>query len=206
VSVPVTERSQPRTRAAQRAERRGAILAATVRILESSGPSAITHRAVAREARVPLAATTYYFSSKDEMLAEALESLAQVEVAKLTEQAQALGERVRSPAEVAAALGAALTPDPATAEGGWLAQFEIYLEAARNPALRPAVTHWRNAFVDVAASALRAAGASEPERRAPILVAGINGILLDRLRGIGDDPERTMIDRLEELFALLLRD
>ncbi|MDX6638820.1 MAG: Tetracyclin repressor-like, C-terminal domain, partial [Solirubrobacterales bacterium] len=57
----------------------------------------------------------------------------------------------------------------------------------------------------LAETALRAAGAPDPERRAELGVAGINGILFDRVRGLGDDPEQRMLELLGELFALLLR-
>ena len=73
-------RPAPRTRAEQRAERRRAIIDAALRIIASRGLPAVTHRTVARQAGVPLAATTYYFASKNEILSEALESLAAVEV------------------------------------------------------------------------------------------------------------------------------
>ena len=52
--------------------RRAAILQATLRILGREGSAAITHRAVAEEAGVPIASTTYYFSSKEDLLKEAL--------------------------------------------------------------------------------------------------------------------------------------
>jgi TetR/AcrR family transcriptional regulator, regulator of biofilm formation and stress response len=197
-------RRAPRTRAEQRAERRRAIIDAALRIIASRGLPAVTHRTVAREAGVPLAATTYYFASKSEILSEALESLAAVEVERLEALTASVAAATPSRAELAAALGEALIPEPAEAERTWLAQFEIYVEAARNPALRPAVIRWREAFVELAASALRAIGAPDPERRAPIAVAAINGILLDRLRGVGDDAERTMAEHLDDLFALLL--
>ncbi|MGZ4481779.1 MAG: TetR/AcrR family transcriptional regulator, partial [Gaiellales bacterium] len=45
--------------------RRQAILEATLRVIRDSGVHAVTLRAVAAEAGVPLAATTYYFESKD---------------------------------------------------------------------------------------------------------------------------------------------
>jgi DNA-binding transcriptional regulator YbjK len=197
-------RRAPRTRAEQRAERRRAIIDAALRIIASRGLPGVTHRTVAREAGVPLAATTYYFASKDEILSEALESLAAVEVERLEALTATVAAATPSRAELAAALGEALIPEPADAERTWLAQFEIYVEAARNPALRPAVLRWREAFVELAASALRAIGAPDPERRAPIAVAAINGILLDRLRGVGTDPERTMAAHLDDLFVLLL--
>jgi TetR/AcrR family transcriptional regulator, regulator of biofilm formation and stress response len=187
-------------------ERRAAILEATVRLLATRGLGAVTHRAVAREARVPLAATTYYFDSKDELLAEALQVLAEAEVSRLSEVMGEIGGRIASePRKAVTVLAEALLPDGARAEQRWLAQFEIYLEAARNPALRPAIEHWRASFETLAESTLRAAGAPEPRKRAPLLVAGVNGILLDRIRGIGRDPERTMLTRFRELFELLIR-
>ena len=172
--------------------------------MASKGLPAVTHRRVAREAKVPLAATTYYFASKDEILSEALESLSAAEVERLSGLAAEIATGTKTLEEVSAALGAALIPDPDFAERTWLAQFEIYVEAARNPALRPAVQRWREAFVDLAEQSLRAVDAPDPERRAPIAVAAINGILLDRLRGVGDDPARTMATRFNDLFALLL--
>jgi TetR/AcrR family transcriptional regulator, regulator of biofilm formation and stress response len=193
-----------KSRAEQRAQRRGAIIDAALRIMASRGLPAVTHRTVAREAKVPLAATTYYFASKDEILAEALESLAAAEVERISTLTAEIGTGSKSPEDIAAALGEALLPEPEEAERRWLAQFEIYVEAARNPELRPAVKRWRQAFVDLAESSLRAVGAPDPERRAPIAIAAINGILLDRLRGVGDDPQSTMARRFNDLFALLL--
>jgi TetR/AcrR family transcriptional regulator, regulator of biofilm formation and stress response len=197
------ERADRPTRAEQRAERRGAIVDAAVRIIATRGLPALTHRAVAREAKVPLAATTYYFASKDEILREALEALAAAEVERLAELAARIRE-ISSADKLASLVAEALFPDPEDAERRWIAQFEIYLEAARDPALRPAVEHWRAAFVEVAESALRVAGAPEPEGRAELAVAGMNGLLLDRIRGIGEDPRQRLQVRLGELFTLLV--
>lgn len=194
----------PGLRSRQRAERRAAIIDAAVQIIATRGLGAVTHRAVAREAKVPLAATTYYFASKEEILREALESLSRAEVERLEKLADSIAD-LASRDEAGLALSAALVPDSQEAPRAWLAQFEIYLEAARNPALRPAVEQRRQAFVNLAETALRAAGAPDPERRAELGVAGINGILFDRVRGLGDDPEQRMLELLGELFALLLR-
>jgi TetR/AcrR family transcriptional regulator, regulator of biofilm formation and stress response len=190
-------------RSRQRAERRAAIIDAAVQIIATRGLGAVTHRAVAREAKVPLAATTYYFASKEEILKEALESLAAAEVERLEKLADQIAGL--DAAEAGVALYNALVPDPEDAPRAWMAQFEIYLEAARNPALRPAVEQRRQAFVKLAESALRAAGAPEPEKRAELGVAGLNGILFDRVRGIGDDPQQRMLQQLGELFGLLLK-
>jgi len=52
--------------------RRRAILDATLALVGREGTAAVTHRAVAAEAGVPLAATTYYFDSKEELIRDAL--------------------------------------------------------------------------------------------------------------------------------------
>ncbi len=191
-------------RSEQGAERRAAILAATVRLLVRDGLAAVTHRAVAREAEVPLAATTYYFASKDELVTEALAILVADEIQRVGERAAALGEDLASASRSAAAVAEVLFPD-ADAAAGLLAKFEVYLEAARRPGLRATAAHWQRAFSELAESALRLAGASEPERLAPLLVAGVDGLLVHRLsEGIDDLQVENLRAQLEQLFDLFL--
>ena len=52
--------------------RREAILKATLDVIAAHGTDGVTHRAVAAAAGVPLSATTYWFSSRDELLEETL--------------------------------------------------------------------------------------------------------------------------------------
>ncbi len=187
--------------------RRATILAATIRILSRDGLAAVTHRAVAREADVPLAATTYYFSSKDELVTEALAILVDEEIARLGHRALEMGEALASPGDAAAALAEVLMPDAEVA-GALLAKFEVYLEAARRPVLRATAAQWRVAFTDLAESSLRLAGAADPQRLAPVVVAGIDGILVHELsdgRPDAGDVERLRA-RLEQLFELVLAD
>ncbi len=203
----VALRARSPRRADKRAVRRATILAATIRILSRDGLAAVTHRAVAREADVPLAATTYYFSSKDELVTEALAILVDEEIARLGARALEMGEALASPGEAAAALAEVLMPDAEVA-GALLAKFEVYLEAARRPVLRATAAQWRVAFTDLAESSLRLAGAAEPARLAPIVVAGIDGILVHELsdgRPHAGDVERLRV-RLEQLFELVLSD
>ncbi len=56
-------------------ERRGAILAATVRVLAREGISAATTRKIASEAEVNQAMLGYYFGSKDELLFAVLQEM-----------------------------------------------------------------------------------------------------------------------------------
>ena len=70
--------------------RRRAILDATLALVGREGTAAVTHRAVAAEAGVPLAATTYYFSSKEDLMQGAMETLIARESANL----KAIGDLV----------------------------------------------------------------------------------------------------------------
>jgi TetR/AcrR family transcriptional regulator, regulator of biofilm formation and stress response len=190
-----------------RGERREAILGATVRLLAERGLAAVTHRAVAAEADVPLAATTYYFSSKEEMVAEALELLAAAEVERLTETAARLGARIGSPEDAAAEVVETLFPGGEEAEKALIAKYEVLVEAARRPALRPAVAQLASALRSLGEAVLRAGGGPEPERRAWILVAGAHGILIEAIgSGRADRDRDELVGRFRELFALLLTD
>jgi TetR/AcrR family transcriptional regulator, regulator of biofilm formation and stress response len=194
-----------RRRPAQGGERRAAILEATVRVLVRNGLAGVTHRAVAREAGVPLAATTYYFSSKEELLAEALALMVDDEISRLGRRAAEMGEGLSSPADSAAALAEVLLPD-ADAARALLAKFEVYLEAGRRPSLREPAAHWQDALADLATMTLAAGGATDPERLAPVIIAGIDGIIVHELsRGItGDGDVARLRSKLEQLFELVL--
>lgn len=68
-----TNQIQYRGRKTSRAgseQRRRAILEAALRIVVSDGVRAIRHRSVAKEADVPLAATTYYFKDIQELIGD----------------------------------------------------------------------------------------------------------------------------------------
>jgi DNA-binding transcriptional regulator YbjK len=191
-------------RSEQGAERRAAILAATVQLLVREGLAAVTHRAVAREAGVPLAATTYYFDSKDELVGEALAILVADEITRVSERAAELGDDISSPSRSAAAVAEVLFPD-AEAAGGLLAKFEVYLEAARRPGLRATAAHWQSEFTKLSEGALSLAGASDPKRLAPLLIAAVDGMLVHRLsEGIDHLEVGHLRAQLEQLFQLVL--
>ena len=58
-------------------ERRRRILEATLRIIARDGIRGVRHRAVAQEADVPLAATTYYFKDIDDLITDAFNLFAE---------------------------------------------------------------------------------------------------------------------------------
>jgi TetR/AcrR family transcriptional regulator, regulator of biofilm formation and stress response len=156
--------------------RREALLRATIELLGETGAKSITHRRVAERAGLPLASTTYYFRSVHELVEEALKLHVAERVAELQGLAAlALGASATDIAErLAEVLVAAPTPI-------LVAQYQMYLEAGRNPSLQPAVAEALSAFEGLAASVLAALGARDPQPAAEAFVALLDGFALHRL-------------------------
>src|ERR1700742_5090263 len=125
-----------RTREARGERRRQAILEAALQLIGERGVSATTHRAVAERAGVPVAATTYYFESLDELLDEALLLFVREEAERLTALSARLEGRQLAPADIARLLVAELRTSQGEGVPAAVGQFELYLEAARRPGLR----------------------------------------------------------------------
>ena len=81
--MPVTEPryglrvTTPLRRQPRGAARRDAIVEAAAALVVEAGPSTLTHRTIAQRADVPLAATTYYFASLDDLVGAAGTRLAE---------------------------------------------------------------------------------------------------------------------------------
>ena len=183
------------TRQARGERRRGAILEAALRVIARRGVSAVTHRAVAAEAGVPLSSTTYYFESLDELLEDALLRFVNTENERLASVAARLEGSELGPLERARLFRAEL-------EETSVAQFELYLEVSRRPRLREVARRCLDLYAAAAESALRAAGAEHPEPYARAVVALFDGYGLHRIAG-GDD--QGFEDALMALWAAATR-
>src|SRR5919202_4487206 len=72
--------------------RRYALVSAAADLLCEGGFEAVRHRAVAERAGLPLASTTYYFSSLEELVTAAVERTSLDELSEVREQLDALPE------------------------------------------------------------------------------------------------------------------
>ena len=104
--------TQLRARRCGRCERprRAAIVEATLRVIGARGADAVTHRAVAAEAGVPLASTTYYFASKEALVREAFELTIERSLALVDGHAARTARHRDRPARGAGRRAAARTP------------------------------------------------------------------------------------------------
>lgn len=181
-------------------ERRGAIVEATLGILETEGLEGVTHRRVADAAGVPLAATTYYFSSKDDLMQAAMGRLIEREAAIFEQIAAAVttggSMSVQDGVEALIDYHRYLLRERRLAQ---FAEFELYLRMARTSPGTDELRGWPQAFREVAVVALQALGARNPGRDGHALVALIHGLILHALTA--PDPDRFA----DEVMAPVLR-
>lgn len=166
---------QPDGRKARGEKRRTEIIEATLRVIERDGVAGVTHRTVAAEADVPTTSTTYHFAGLDDLLIATLIDCAKAmatEVYWMIDRARSRGSRGAE--EVANLLAEALGPR----RGRTMAEYELYLLAARRPELRPAARRW----LDVLTSMVR----HDDEVAFRVFLAGIDGLLIQGL--IDDEP------------------
>lgn len=118
--------------------RRYALVSAAAELLGEGGFEAVRHRAVARRAGLPLASTTYYFSSLDDLIARAVEHIGMIEVAQLRARVSALSRRRRGPETTAVVLVDLLVGEmssPGLAEQ-LISRYERHIACTRLPDLR----------------------------------------------------------------------
>lgn len=168
--------------------RREALLDAVLQIVAAVGPEAVTHRRVAETAGLPLASTTYWFESKEAMLAAAFTLAFERDIAWLRTRTLELST---SDAPLQAAVDLA-SGSPESHQhpgrGSLVAAYALWLEAARRPALREVNRQWTNAYVDAVGELLGRAGSGNPSRDAELLIGAVDGLRLDRLAS-GETPD-----------------
>lgn len=190
-------------RAVRGEARRALILDAALEVVAEEGAGALTHRRVAAAAGLPLAATTYWFASKDELLTEAYRLAADRDTARM----RALAERLQDvgAADLAAALADLLLADLAGGRSALIAAYSLWLEAARHPGLREVERAWTATYVELVTGLLERAGSRSAAVDAPLLVAALDGLLLAQLSQPDADPDATVRVPLERLVTALLR-
>lgn len=170
------DRRAPR-RQARGTARRDAIVHAAADLILRDGPGAVTHRAVAARADVPLAATTYYFTGLDDLVAAA----GQVVVDGWVQHARDAADRALRPGAVpqdrAVVLADAVLPD--LDEAGVRGFYEHLVGAGRYPTLARAYAQGRDRLDAAVAHVLDALGAGWLSPG--VLVAVVDGAAVSAL-------------------------
>ena len=170
---------------------------AAAAVLLSHGFDAVTHRAVAASAGVPLSSVTYYFADRDDLVRQALEHAGRTWLTSARAAVDALPARLTSRAAVARAVLAVAVGD--AEDLGSL--YERYVHASRSPRLRDVVADLDRELTTLLGEVLRRSGRSADGAR--LLLAAVDGLLLGALSAGADDARAQAQPELTRLVGLL---
>lgn len=184
--------------------RRYALVSAAAELLAESGFEAVRHRAVARRAGLPLASTTYYFSSLDDLIARAVEHIAMIEVAQLRSRVSALSRRRRGPETLAEVLADLLVGD-VTGPGltdQLISRYERHIACIRLPALRDTMRRSLRQRAEAVAEAIERSGRSVHIELVCTLICAVDGSVVSALVE-GRDPHAAAQGAVVDLIEVL---
>ena len=185
--------------------RRYALVRAAAELLCEGGFDAVRHRAVARRAGLPLASTTYYFSSLDDIIAKAVEYIGTQEAEQLTAGVAALSRRRRgaeSTADVLVDLLLGESPERRGTEE-LISRYERYIACARQPGLRDIQRRILQQRTDAVVEVVERSGRSVRAELVTALVCAVDGAVVASLGDEGEGPRAsaraTLIDVIDVL-------
>ncbi len=153
------------------------------------------HRAVARRAGLPLASTTYYFSSLDDLIASAVAHVEMQEVAQLRARTAALSRRRRGPestADVLVDLLVGSESGPHLAER-LISRYERYIACARLPGLREIQRQNLRQRVGAVGESVERCGRSVRREPVSALICAVDGAVISAL--VDDQPDPRAVAR-----------
>ena len=184
--------------------RRCALVSAAAELLSEGGFEAVRHRAVARRAGLPLASTTYYFSSLDELTAAAVEYIGLAEAAQMRSRVSSLSRRRRGAESTADILVELLIDDTGAGTEQLISRYERYIACARQPALRDIQRRVLQQRTDAVGEAVERSGRCVRTDLLSALVCAVDGAVVSALVDDGgtprDNARATLVDVID-VFA-----
>jgi TetR/AcrR family transcriptional regulator, regulator of biofilm formation and stress response len=203
--MPARARTQPEE-SSSAADRRRDVLEATLRLIARGGVDAVRYRDVAEAARVPLGTVSYHFASREVLIREAFNHFLADNTRALTSiRARFAAERLD---EVADYLTEIIRADFVDPQRRVLAEYELIVYAARDPAVADALATWERAMVAELAPALEGFGVPRPVATARTLIEIVRGFQLVRLARRGEEASSDLEDlrrRLHDVLAALTK-
>nr|WP_231382679.1 TetR family transcriptional regulator [Mycobacterium simiae] len=184
--------------------RRYALISAAAELLAEGGFEAVRHRAVAQRAGLPLASTTYYFSSLDDLIARAVEHIAMIEVAQLRARVNALSRRRRGPETTAEVLVDLLVGDLSdqTLVEQLISRYERNIACTRLTALRETMRRSLRQRADAVAEAIERSGRAVRIELICTLICAVDGSVVSALVE-GRDPRTAAMGTVIDIIDVL---
>jgi DNA-binding transcriptional regulator YbjK len=158
-------------------DRQDAIADAAIHLVATRGLRGLTHRAVDAEAGLPPGSTSYYLRTRNALLTACVNRMLTRDVAAMPPDAAAA-----DPVELMVAMTAGLArerPDDL------VARYELSLEASRQPELRTAIDEGGRRLRAMLGQLLAGLGVPDPQAAAWPVAAMLDGLLHDRVAGVG---------------------
>jgi DNA-binding transcriptional regulator YbjK len=189
--------------------RQYALVSAAAELLCEGGFDAVRHRAVARRAGLPLAATTYYFSSLDDLIVKAVEHIGALEVQQMRERVASLSRRRRgADSTVDVLVDLLVGDDPETQVSEELiSRYERYIACARQPALREVQRRILQQRTDAVVQVVERSGRLVRPEHVNALVCAVDGAVVAALVDDGEGPRSaaraSLIDVIDVLAPIM---
>lgn len=181
--------------------RRYALVCAAAELLCEGGFEAVRHRAVADRAGLPLASTTYYFSSLEELIETAVDHLGTAEVAALRARVADLPRRRRG-AEAAADVLVDLLAGESDRDL-LISRYERYIACARHPALRGVERRLLQQRIDAVGEAMMRSGRRARADMMTALLYSVDGAVVSALVDDADGPRESVRATLVDVIDVL---
>lgn len=175
------------------AERREALLAAALRIIVRDGPGSVTFRTVVAEANASHGSVAYYFGTREELIREAMELVANRNIEALEEVLEQFESASGDPSSLAEVIARHSTHQMIENPSMGITIIELHLAAARYPELRAALRNWGQAYARILYRILANLGSSDPNADAALLTNTINGHVIGQLALQRKDFESTVL-------------
>ncbi len=184
-------------------DRRTVIADAAITTIAREGMRGFTHRAVDRTAGLAEGSTSYYFRTREALMAAALARMAELDRADLGDLPHLTGA-VDLDSLTDLLTGVVLSWLTEGRDRA-LARYELTLESTRRPFLHEQLVTWGAQFRDMAEMTLRAAGASDPERRGRAMVSYLDGLVLHQLTRPAESTEADVRAACRDLLVTALK-
>ncbi|MET0133630.1 MAG: TetR family transcriptional regulator [Kibdelosporangium sp.] len=180
--------------------RRQALVEAAADLFAERGFDAIRHRAVAERAGLPLASTTYYFDSLDELITSAVVRRGEAELARGRAQLQDVSEPQPSFDTMIELVLDQLLGVEHDAEAVLL-RYERLVATGRRPYLRPVMRAMAVELNALISDIFVRCGMPLPAERIEQVIALVDGAVVNALIEIHSDPRATARRMLRAFFT-----
>ncbi|APA95415.1 TetR/AcrR family transcriptional regulator [Nocardia seriolae] len=186
--------------------RRQALVCAAAELLLEGGFEAVRHRSVATRADLPLASTTYYFESLEDLIARAVEFSGNAELEAMRRRVGEVTHRRRgTEATVELVLDLLVGPElpDGDARGQLIARYERSVASARHPELREVQLRLRAQLDELLTDVLRRSDRVVRTEQTRRLVAVVDGAVVTALGELDPQPRRMARGALLEIIDIV---